>query len=273
MRTRGQELGDEIFLLGIEIDDAHAATPLAAIFARVRPLDVPALREHQDRFFIGDQILGGKYGGTALHYFRTPIVAVLLDDLAYLFLDKLHELLFALQERREFLDKGLHLFQFVLYLFALEARELLQAHIEDGLRLELGEFEYLHQSRASLVDIFGLLDELDDLINMVERLLEAEQDMLTRLRDLEVVARALRDHIFAVRDEVFEQCLERERLRHPIDERDHVVVECLLYLRMLIQIIQDRLRVGVVLELNDDADVFGRLIAQVAEALELFLVY
>ena len=103
--------------------------------------------------------------------------------------------------------------------------------------------------------------------------LRAEQDVLALFRFRQVELRALRDDLFAERDEVFEERLERKRLRHAVDERDDVVVEGLFELRVLVEIVEDGLRVRVVLELDDDADVLGALVAQVADAFELLFVH
>jgi hypothetical protein len=116
-------------------------------------------------------------------------------------------------------------------------------------------------------------DDRDDFVDMVERFSRAEQDVLALLCLAEVELRAALHHLAAVLDEVLEHALERERLRHAVHEREHVVVEGALELGVLVEIIQNGLRMRRALELDDDADVGGRFVAQVADALELLLLH
>ena len=108
---------------------------------------------------------------------------------------------------------------------------------------------------------------------MIERFLEAKQDMFAILRFRQIKFRAFGDDFFAECDEVLKHRLKRKRLRHAINERDDVVVKRFFELRVLVKIIQNRLRVGIILKLDDHANVFRRLITNVANAFDLFLMH
>ena len=108
---------------------------------------------------------------------------------------------------------------------------------------------------------------------MVERLGEAQENMLALLRLLELVLGATLHHLLAVEDEGLEHALERERLRHAIDEREHVVVEGALELGVLIEVVEDGLRVRGSFELDDNADVGCGLITQILHAFELLVAH
>ena len=268
-----EELRDEILFFRIEIHDAHAAALLPAIFIRIRALDVATLRQDKHVLIVCDKILCREDRRSALHYLCPALVAVLLDHFADLLLDKIHQLFVALQERGELGDQGLHLLQFVLNLFALQASKLLELHVEDGVRLALGELESLYQPRTSIIHVFRLLDELDDLVNMVKRLFESEQNVLAIFCFCEIEFRALRNDLATEGNKVLEERFQGERLRHAVNERNDVVVERFFDLRVFVEIVQHRLRVRIVLQFDDNANVFGALVANVSNSLELLLMH
>ena len=62
-------------------------------------------------------------------------------------------------------------------LLALERGEAAQLHVEDRVGLQLVDVEQLHQPVAGLVDGRRAADEGDDLVERVERLEVAAQDV------------------------------------------------------------------------------------------------
>ena len=62
-------------------------------------------------------------------------------------------------------------------LLALEAGEPRQPHLEDGVGLDLGELELAHQPAARRLDVLGRADQRDHLVEVVERDLEAFEDV------------------------------------------------------------------------------------------------
>ena len=114
---------------------------------------------------------------------------------------------------------------FVLDLLALERRQAGEPHVEDRLRLRLGEPEARHEVRARDVDVGRLADRPDDRVQVVERDLEALEDVRPGARLLEVVLGPAADDLAAMVDVVLEDRLERQRLRLAVDQREHVEVE------------------------------------------------
>ena len=101
----------------------------------------------------------------------------------------------------------------------------------------------------------AIFEPLDD-VHPIARLAQIEQ-------------RAARDHVAAVVDEVLQRLLERQDLRAPVDDRQHVDAERLLQRRHLLQVVQDDLGDGVLLELDDDAHAVAvGLVADVGDALD-----
>ena len=155
----------------------------------------------------------------------------------------------------QFFDERLDFLQFIQNLLALEAGQLLQAHVQDRLRLQVAELELLHQACLCFGHVLRCADELDDLVDMIERFFQAEQDVLARLGCVEVELRPAADDFYPMNDEFFEDRLERERLRHAVNQSDHVHMESVLELGMLVKIIQDLFRICALLQVDDDADI------------------
>ena len=94
-------------------------------------------------------------------------------------------------------------------LLALEARQALQAHVEDGLRLDLAELPARDQAFLRFLAGAAGADERDQLVEHVERADEAFEHMRALFRLAQVEARAADDDLFAVLDEVPEDRRER----------------------------------------------------------------
>ena len=87
------------------------------------------------------------------------------------------------QHALELLDCGLELLALLVELVAAELREAAERHVEDVVRLDLGELERLrHQRVAGRGAILRRADRLHDGVDHVERLHEALDDVQPRLR-------------------------------------------------------------------------------------------
>ena len=195
-------------------------------------------------------------------------------------------------------------------LVLLEAGQALQPQLEDRLRLRVGqpvaarrarlpaEFAAAGPSgraasaaaRCSISSTSGerqtlrhqrdlrlgrrrrCLDQRDDLVDVRQRDGEAFQDVAALARLAQLEARAARDDLAPVLQEVLEELLEVEQARLAVDQRDHVHAEAVLQLGQLVQVVEDDLRDFAALQLDDDAHAgLVRLVAQVGDALELLL--
>src|SRR3989338_5394487 len=273
VRRSDEEVRHHVFFLRRDIHHADAAALLYFVFVRVRPLHVAALGEHKHRLLVRHEIFFRNVLHAAPDDSRAAIVAVHLREPLELALHYRQNLFRRRKDVLELCDELLHLGKLVFYLLTFEAGELRQPHFEDRRGLQLREAELLLKRRARGRDIRRLLDDRDDLVDMVERFREPEEDVLPcgGLPQIEFGA-ALHDFL-PVRDEMLEHSGERKHFRHAMHEREHIVMEGALELSVLIQGVQDRLRMRGALELHDDADVRGGLVAQVADALELLLLH
>src|SRR5207247_2115690 len=106
-------------------------------------------------------------------------------------------------------------------------------------RLLLRELEPLAQRRVRRRRVFGLADDPDDLVDIVDGDLQAFQDVLPVLGALQLELRAARDDGVAVLDEVLQQLLQVHLLRPAVHQREHDGAEGHLHLRVPVQLIQD----------------------------------
>ena len=121
----------------------------------------------------------------------------------------------------------------------------------------------------------GPADELDDLVDVVERDLQAEQDVLARLGLLQLEAGAPGDHVAPVLDEVLQHLLERRGLRGwPSTMASSDDAEDVCSVGVLVELVQDDLRHRVLLQLDDDAHALAvALVAHVGDALDALLAH
>ena len=166
------------------------------------------------------------------------------------------------------------LLELVAQLLAVELGEPAELHVEDVLRLHVGELERRdHEARLGALGVFRTADVGDDGVDHVERLHQALDDVLALLRLAETELGAPLDDLLLVLDVDRERGLEVEQPRHVVDQRQHVHREVGLHRRVLVEQVQHDLRVGVALELDDEArGVTRRLVAHVADALDLAVV-
>ena len=119
------------------------------------------------------------------------------------------------------------------------------------------------------LDVGRLADRPDHLVEVVEGDLEALEDVGPLAGLAEVVLGPAPDDLAAVLDVVGDDRLERQRLRLPVDEGQHVEVEGQLHRRVLEQVVQHRVRVGVVLDLDvDPHPVAVGLVAEVGDPVD-----
>ena len=101
--------------------------------------------------------------------------------------------------------------------------------------------------RPGLLGVLRAADHLDDLVEVVERDQQALDDVVALLGLAQLVARAPGDDVDLVVDVVADHLGQVQRARHAVDEREHDHAEGVLQLRVLVELVQDDLRVGAAL--------------------------
>ena len=173
---RGDEVLDHVVAAQGRAAHALAAALLEAVLLAQGPLGVAAAGDRDDQLLVGDEVLHREVpvGGDDL---RTPLVAVLVDDLGELVHDDLPLARLVGQDVLEVGDDQLELGEPVHDLLALEGGEAAQLHLEDGVGLHLVDVQQRHQPGAGLLDVGAAADEGDDLVEGVERLDQAAVDV------------------------------------------------------------------------------------------------
>ena len=150
-------------------------------------------------------------------------------------------------------DLGLDLGQIVDDALAFQGGQPAQLHVEDGLRLDLVDVEQLDQAGPGDVDGLRRPDQRDDLVERVERLDQAAQDVGPFVGLAQPVGGAPDDDVQLVLDVVADQLVQAQRAGHAVDDRQHVGAEAGLQLGVLVEVVQHHLGHGVALDLDDDA--------------------
>ncbi len=222
---------------------------------------------------LGDGVdihLGGlAEGGAALAERR--LLGELLADIADLPGDRLplHGL-----GAEQLLDALLFLGQFLMLLAQLDLLELgkrAQAHVEDRLDLHLGEVEPRDEGLLRLV---GRADDVDDLVDVEIGDEQAGEDLEALVDGGKAMLRAADEHLAAVVEPLAQHLLEADDLRHlALHEHVHVERDAALELGELEQALHQQGRVDIArLRLEDEADVFGALVAHVGDERSFFSV-
>ena len=264
---------DEILLARLHAEPPLAPAALLPVSGERRALQIPGVRHRDHRVFVGDQVFELDFR-LLLDNLRFARVAVFLLHLLELVDDHLFQDLLA---RQDFLVPGDLLLQVVVLLLdlvALERGQALQLELEDGLRLPLGEVETRHQAGARFLGLLRASNQLDDGVELRERLHEAFQDVGALLRLAELVSGAPTHHGHTVVDEELDRLGQRQRARLAVDDGQHDHAEVFLELGVLVEVVQEHLGLLAALELDDDAHAVAvGLVTHVRDALELLLLH
>ena len=171
-------------------------------------------------------------------------------------------------------DLGDQLGVLLLDLLALESGQSLQAHVEDRLRLGLGQGEVQGESHPGLRRRAAGADRGDHLVQMIESDEQTLDHMGPLFRPGQLVAAAPDDDRAAMVQEVAQQVVQAQDLGLVVDDRQHVHAVADLELGHLVEGVQDDLGHLAPLQVDHDADAVAvGLVAQIADALELLLTH
>ena len=262
-----------VVVLEVHALHALAAALLLAVGGHRQALHVAGLRHRDHHVLLGDKVLHVEVL-RRLGQKRLARAAELLLDLQKLFFDDLANELRIAEHALVVGDLLQKLGQLGLDLVAFQAGQAAQAHLEDGLGLLLRKAEALDHALGSLFVGLRRADDVDDLVNVVERDDEALQDVRALLGFGQLVARAAHNDVFLVGDVVVQHLLERQHARHAVHKRQHDHAEAHLQLRVLVQLVEHHLRDGVLLEVDDDVDAVAvGAVVDVADLGKLLLAH
>ena len=202
-------------------------------------------------------------------------IAVLALDLLELVADHLPAAVFVLEERGNLPGALALLGQLLLNHQDFETGEPVQLQLEDRVGLLRIEREALHDLLGRVGLAVRLADDLDDLVERVEDLLEAFEEVNAALQLLELVFETAGHHFQAEVEEVPEHALQVEALRPAHlgvlggHEARQVDGERGLQRRVLEQVRHHQVVVGAALQFQLDAHIVGRHIPHVDEVRHL----
>ena len=189
-------------------------------------------------FFFGDQVLERQLG-FFLHDLRATLVLILVFDLGQFIADDLAHQRLAAQDRPQIFNLLQYLAILLDQLIALQLGEPLQAHLQNGVRLQFRQLKLLHQAGAGDIRRLRAPDEGDDGIQIIQRDLEAFKDMGALFRLAKIIRRPPHDDLAPMLNEGDENPLEVQHFRPIVDERQHVHAERGLQLTMFVEVVQD----------------------------------
>ena len=273
VRGNDAHLHGEVLFLRCHAGHAASAAVLRAVDGFRRALDVALPRQRDDHVLLLNQVFHVDFavdGGQL----RAARVSKFIADGADFGLDNLHQQVFVRQNRLEAGDFLLQIVVFLLEAVAFQTGQARQTHVQNRLRLLVGEVEPLHQGRFRGVGVFAGADDGHNLVDVVKRLQQTFQNMRAGERLVEVKARAAGDNVLLMLQIVVHHVAQGEDFRLPVDQREHVRAERLLHRRVLVERIQDDLRVNIFLQFDDDAHPLPvGLIADIADALNALVVH
>ncbi len=272
MRQGDEHVDDEVLLLGLHAHQADAAAALLLVRVQRNALDVTVLGDGDHHVLVGDEVLVLQVPGVHDDVGVT-LVAVLLLQLEDLGLDDGHDAPFVGQDVLQVRDLDLELGELGAERLDLQPGKLLQPHVQDGLGLLLVDLQSDHQALARLLRALGLTYDAYGVVQGVQRLDQADEDVLPLPGLGQVVLGAAGHDLLAIGEIVPEQLLQREHLGLVVDQGDVDDPEGHLHLGLLEQVVEDDLWRDVAAKFDDDAHAVAvRFVAQVGDAFDALVL-
>ncbi len=195
---------------------------------------------------------------------------MLVTHLGELVLDHRAEHRLVAEDGLQLLDPLTEFAELLFEAGAPETGEANELHVEDVVRLTLAERHRLVlEGGQGGGPVLAPSDQGDDLVDQVEGPNQTFDDVLSITGLTQPVLGSTGHHFDLVTDVGHEGIAQVESAGHPIDDRHHVHGEAALQRGVLEQVVQDDVRGGVSLELDDEAGLsLGRLVAKLADSLD-----
>ena len=291
--------GHEVLLARRHAGAALAAATLGTIGRQRHALDVAAMGDGDDHVLARDQVLDVLL---ELHRLErgAPFIGELVLHLQQFPTQDGGELLAAAQDLEILGDLVDDLLEIAGDLLALQSGEPLQAQLEDGLRLRLGQAvtAVFADAAAGLVDegderrhvvrrpvpphqfgarkrrVLGLANERDHRVEIGYRHGESDQGVGTLACLAQLVLGAPCDDLLAEGDEGGDHLLQVHELGSPANERQHVDADGGLKRRVAVELVQHHLGHRLASELDHHPQTVAvRLVAQIGDAVDQLLAH
>ena len=273
MRVDHADLLGIVLITQVLSEHALTAAALRTVSAARQTLDVAKVRHGHDHIVHRDQVLNIDF---AVHNadLGAALIAVLVADLSQLLLDHAHQQIFVCQDRLQVSNRLLKLLILGQQLIRFQIGQTRQTHIKNSLRLLIAEIETIHKLDLGSRRVLAVADDMHDFVNIIQCLEQALQDMRAGQTLVQVILRTPRHDVFLMFHIPVQHFAQGEHLGLTVHKRQHDHTEGILQLSVLIQIIEDHLRLRVTLEINHDAHaVTVALIADIADTIQLLLMH
>ncbi len=273
-RVRGDEVHDLVLVLRAHALHAPASAPLCPVESQRRALDVAGLRHADEDGLLPDQVLLGEVACGLRHDDRAPLVRKPRLEVEHLILDDAENARRVAQQLLVVLDLAEEGLVLVLDFLAFERGQPAQLHVEDGLGLPFAQPEARDELMPGIVRAVRGADDVDDLVEELQRDAQPFQDVRPLARLAEQVVRPPDDDVDAVVHVNLERALEAEQPGLAVDQGQHVDAEGGLQRRVLEELVEHLARGRAPLELDDDVHPLAvRLVAQVADVGDAALAH
>ncbi len=267
-----QFLGKVIVFLG-HAGHTAAAAVLGTVGVHRRALDVTFMGQGKDAGLFGDQVLNVHFAGNRLNG-GAAVVTVLVGQSRQVGLDDLHGVGVIGQDILVIFNAGAQLAQLLVDLEDFQACETSQLQFYDSIGLRVVEAETLHNGRLCLCKAaLAGADGGDDLIHNIHSLAQTFQDVLAVLGFFQLIRRAAADDLELEVQIALHHGLQAHDLGHAVIQRQHDYTHGVLQLGVAVELVQHYLRVGILLDLDQDlhAGAAGGQVVQVADALNALI--
>ena len=265
-----EEVLHHVVLLQLGAAHALAAAFLALVGVDLGALGVAGGGDGDHHVFAGDEVFFGDVAGRGDDA-GAALIAILIDDLLELVADNCTLALRLGQDvlvvRDLFFDGG----QVVDNLLALQGGQAAQLHGQDLVGLDLVDVEQVDQAGAGVVHSRRAADQGDDLVQHVQRLDQAAEDVGALFGLVQAVLGAADDDFDLVLDVEAQHLVQAQGARDAVDNAQHVGGEVRLQRRVLVQVVQHHARHRVALECDHDAHAHavGGLVLDLGDAHHL----
>ena len=274
MGGRREQMLDKVVLSRRKRGDSLAASSLRTVGIGGDPFDIADMSHRDHDIVFLDQVFDEQLVRIGFKG-RSALIGILVLDLQQLFLDDAQKQTFVREDFAQLLDQLHQLRVFLFDLVAFESGQALQTHVEYRLSLNFRQSEAVHQLDLRFLAVLCGADQRDDLVDMVQRDAQTFQDMSSGFRLLQIEAGTSRDDFLLILDVFLEDLtqIQDHRLALAVfvpHKREHDHTEGFLQLGMLVQLIQDNRIVGILLQVDDDADARfkTRFVSEVGDAFD-----
>ena len=233
MICRHHDINDSVIFESLHTFYAASAAILVAEILNCHTLNVSELCRRDDCRLIRDHILSGNIEPVKSDL-CSSVISVLVGNLNQLLFDHAKKLMSVGKNHAKTCDCLLQSLIFTLDLTSLQACQSTKTHINDSLCLRIGETESLDEFCFGDLNIFRRTNNMDDLVNIIERNEQALQNMGTLLSLVEVIFCAACHNIFLMFQVVVENLQKIKDLRLAVYQCKINDAECILQLSMFI---------------------------------------